>query len=397
MLQNRSIWLLAFVFFVVGALFCMNDVIFPYAKEYFKLSYFQATLIQWTFYLVYLPFPFIVSNLVDRFGYKLAVIAATLITILGSLVFYLSYHFSSFGILLGSIFIISMGIMILNVAANPFATLLGSPEQSQLRINFVQVFSRIGYAVTPVLGNFLVQPKDGGIPTIYLPYLLLAFLFTLILIAIPLVKMPDLKPEQQAKMELGLIIKKALRIRHLYLGAIAMFFYVGAEACAASFFINYCLENSLNSTVGQVSVYLAWYYILAGIGGFAGIYILKYFPAGKVVGVFSLILILLFIGTALHPQLFNPYGIVSIGFFISLMFPTVFGLSIEKLGEFTNSGAALVSFAIFGGAVFPPIQGLLADNFNVSVSYLIPAFCFIFIAFYGFLFSKPETNIENKI
>lgn len=389
MIPNRAVWLLALIFFVVGALFCLNDVIFPYAKEYFGLTYFQATFIQWTFYLVYLPFPFVVSNLVDRFGYKSAVIAAIIITILGSLVFYLSYHFSSFGILLASIFIISTGIMVLNVAANPYSTLLGSPQQSQLRINFIQVFSRIGYAITPILGNALVQPAGGGKPNIYLPYLILAALFLLILFLIPFSSMPNLKPEKQAKMAINKILKEALKIRHLYLGAWAMFFYVGAEACAASFFISYCMESDAAVSIDQASIYLAWYNILAGVGGFTGIYLLKHFDAGKIVGVFAILLIVLFTIVAIYPALISPFGLVAIGFFMALMFPTIYGLAITDLGEFTNHGSALVSFAIFGGAIFPPIQGLLADQFGVSISYLIPAFCFILIGGYGFWFSKP--------
>lgn len=388
MFKNKAIWILAMVFLVVGALFCMNDVIFPHVKSYFGLSYFQATLIQLTFYLVYLPFPFIVSNKVDQYGYKSAVVAAIIITIVGCFTFYLSYIFSSYFILLGSIFIISTGVMILNVAANPYATLLGSPEQSQLRINFIQVFSRIGYAVTPVLGTYLVESKNGESPTFYLPYLVLAIVFIFILIGIFISNMPSLKPESKINESLASILKKSFTLKKLYIGAIVMFFYVGAEACTASFFINLYMEN--NASLDTSSIYLSWYYILAGIGGFGAIYILKYFSAGVTVGVFSSIISILLILIIVNPAFLFPFPLIIIGFFLAMLFPTIFGMAIEGLGDFTNQGSALVSFAIFGGAIFPPIQGLLADRFSVSISYLIPLFCYIVIAIYGFV------NIPSK-
>lgn len=381
MLQNKSIWLLAFVFFVVGALFCMNDVIFPYAKDYFGLSYFQATLIQLTFYFVYLPFPFWVSRLVDKYGYKLSVVSAIVITVTGCLTFYISYIFSSFSVLLGAIFIISTGIMILNVAANPYATLLGPPEQSQLRINFVQVFSRIGYAITPVLGNYLVGTSTNDQPLIYLPYLLLAIVFVVLLFAMKLLNMPSYKDENIDNSSFSSIIKKAFTIKQLYWGALAMFFYVGAEACTASFFINYCLETKAN--MSEAGIYLSWYYILAGVGGFAAIYILKYVSAGKVIGVFSGIIVMLVIMVIVNPSYLFPFPMILIGFFLAALFPTIFGMAIEGLGGFTNQGSALVSIAIAGGALFPPLQGLLADNFSVHFSYIVPAFCFLMISIYG--------------
>ena len=199
--------------------------------------------------------------------------------------------------------------------------------------------------------------------------------------------MPALKPEKQEKIPFGLILKKAFGIRHLAWGAVAMFFYVGAEACTASFFINYFTEQNL--TIDHATVYLTWYNVVAGIAGFAGIYLLKVFAAHRVVSIFSIILIILYIGVSIQPAYFSPYGMIIIGIFIAIMFPTIYGLAIEGLGEFTSHGAALVSFAIVGGAVFPPLQGLIADQYGVMVSYLIPCFCFCVILVYSLFFSKP--------
>jgi FHS family L-fucose permease-like MFS transporter len=393
---NPSLLILAAVFFVVGALFCMNDVIFPYVKDYYGLSYFQTTLIQWTFYLVYIPFPFFVSFLLEKYGYKWVVVAALFICISGCLLFYPSYLFSSFGILLGSIFVLSTGIVFLNVGANPYAALLGSSEQSQLRMNFVQFFSRVGYAATPVLGNFLVKPQQSlqNVPNIYLPYFLLAMLFVVILILMFFVKMPSLKPDKEEKISLYKIILKSLSIRHLSFGALAMFFYVGAEACTASFLMNYQMERGQN--LDQASFSLMWYNIAAGVASFVGIYILKLFSARKVVAVFSVILIILYVGISLYSDAFSVFGFIGIGIFIAIMFPTIYGLAIQDLGNFTPQGAALVSLAIVGGAVFPPIQGLIADYKGVSFSYLIPAACFVTIFNYVIFFSQPSKNFSNE-
>lgn len=387
-MKNPSLWLVGCIFLIVGALFCMNDVIFPYVKGYYGLSYFQTSLIQWTFYLVYLPFPFFISNFVRKYGYKIVIIWAIVITMLGSIVFYPSFLISSYPILLFSIFIISLGITILNVAANPYAALLGTPEQSQLRINFVQVFARIGYAITPILGNFLVKPSTpNGSPTIYMPYLVLSLLFGAILLFFFFIKMPSFKPEEEKKMAFSEIFNKSKKYPHLTYGAIAMFFYVGAEASTASYFISYFTDSSTKTTIDLASQYLTWYNVLAGIGGFVGIYVLKIVTGSRLISILSIILIVIYILVAFQ-IITSEWIIVSLGLFIAPMFPTIYGLAIEKLEDFTIHGAALVSLAIFGGAVFPPIQGIMADKYGVAMSYLLPILCFTIVGIYGLKYNK---------
>ncbi len=387
-MKNPALWLLGFIFLIVGALFCMNDVIFPYVKDYYKLSYFQTSFIQWTFYLVYLPFPFFISNFVNKFGYKITIILSILITIIGSIVFYPSFLFSSYSLLLLSIFVISLGITILNVAANPYSVLLGTPEQSQLRINFVQVFARIGYAITPILGNFLVKPTaDNNNPTIYLPYLVLSLFFGIILILFFIIKMPSFKTETNEKMSFKSILVYSKKYPHLIFGSVAMFFYVGAEASTASYFISYFTDKDSKITIDIASQYLTWYNILAGFGGFAGMYVLKLVSGSRLITILSFILIMIY-GLVAFQVLQSEWLIISLGLFIAPMFPTIYGLSIEKLHNFTIHGAALVSIAIFGGAVFPPMQGIIADNYGVAFSYLLPIICFIVVGLYGICFEN---------
>ncbi|MDX2196841.1 MAG: MFS transporter [Cytophagales bacterium] len=387
---STSIWLIGFIFFAVGTLICMNDVIFPYVKDFYHLTYFQATLIQWTFYFVYLPFPFLISAFVNRYGYKVAVISALFITISGCAIFYPSFALSSFGILLISIFIIATGIAVMNVAANSYAALLGPPDQSQLRINFVQVFSRLGYAVTPIIGSSLIKPQNNEPPNIYLPYFVVGGLFIIITIGMLWVKPTNIIPELTSKMNFKQVLHKSFHIRHLLFGSIAMFFYVGAEACTASFFISYIMhEGAVPESIDHAALCLTWFNVVAGIGGFAGIYLIKYFDTGKVVFYFSIILILLYSVCIFSPHLYFPYPIIIIGFFMSLMFPTIYGLAIDKLGNFTAHGAALVNVSVVGGAIMPPLQGLMADHYSVAISYIIPCACFVIIGIYGIWFAKP--------
>ncbi len=391
--QYKPLALLSLMFLMVGALFCMNDILLPSLVTWFKLDYAQATMIQFTFYLTYIIFPIPIAWMIHKYGYKISLLVAVIACALGCAVFYPAYYFNSYPLVLFAIFIISTGLTIINVAANPFAALLGDPEGAHQRINFVQVFSRVGYAATPLVATALIYNSIGEI-RFHFPYLLLAAALLIIAVLIFFSNLPSMKPEGEEKFTLKGILAEGMSYRHLFYGIFAMFFYMGAEACTAGFFIPY-LKTVLGFNDNRAASYLTLYYIFTAIMGMIGVLLLKYVKAHKLVGMFSLGMIFLFIFCIFFKTGYNEFLLAGLGLFLSIMFPTLFSLAIEDIGAFTGKGSALLNFAIIGGSVFPPIQGLIADAHGVQISYIIPLFCFVMIAIYAFFFTR-EPLLKRK-
>ncbi|HVM87962.1 MAG TPA: MFS transporter [Puia sp.] len=395
--QYKPLLLLSLMFLMVGALFCMNDILLPSLITYFKLNYTQATMIQFSFYLTYIIFPIPIAWMIHRYGYKISLLTAVLVCALGCAFFLPAKYFDSYPLVLMAIFIISTGLTIINVAANPFAALLGDPEGSHQRINFVQVFSRVGYAATPIVATALIYNKAGQI-RYHFPYLLLALSLLVIAILMFISHLPSMKPGDDEKFTVKGILKEAASYKHLMYGVLAMFFYMGAEACTAGFFIPY-LKSVLHFNDNTSASYLSLYYVLTAVMGMLAVFILKYIKAYKLVGLFGVGMILLYIICIFLNTGFNQYFLAGLGVFLSIMFPTLFSLAIEDIGAFTGKGSALLNFALIGGSIFPPLQGLLADKYGVQVSYIIPLICFIMITLYAFFFTREpilrRTQLKN--
>jgi len=381
--QMKPLLLVAYIFLFVGAIICMNDILLPSLKTYFRLSYTQATRIQQSFFLVYLFFPIPIAYFISRYGYKVSLITALCICSFGCFLFVPAYFFSSYPVALLALFVVSIGVALINVAANPLATMLGSPEGAHARINFVQVFSRIGYSVTPIVATKLIYHADNSIQ-FFQPYAGLGTLIVILIVFLFFSAIPSFKPQLVKDFSFFSILRQARNHPQLLWGCIIMFFYVGAEACTAGFFINYLQDNTVAGfTAEKAARFLTYYYVVATVVGFASIYLFRFFSAGKLVAIFGVGMIILYLLCALTHSIWNPYFLVGMGVFISIIFPTLFSLGIEHIGDFTEKGSALMNIAIVGGAVFPPLQGMIADHRGIQISYLIPCFCFILIVFYG--------------
>ncbi len=395
--QKKPLLLVAYIFLFVGSLICMNDILLPSLKTFFRLSYTQATRIQQSFYLVYLFFPIPISYFISRYGYKTSLITALCICATGCSIFIPAFFASSYLLALVALFVVSIGITLINVSANPLATMLGDPEGAHARINFVQVFSRIGYSLTPVIGTRLIYSADQTI-SFYKPYMGLGILILLLAIFLYYSVIPAFKPAISKNFSLFFILKESRKYPRLFWGAITMFFYVGAEACIAGFFINYLQDKAIGGFSPETSArFLTYYYVVATIVGLASIYLFRFISAGKLVAIFGSGMIVLLLLCALGKSSWNPYFLVGLGIFISIMFPTLFSLGIEKIGDFTEKGSALLNIAIVGGAVFPPLQGMIADSAGVQISYLVPCFCFIVIVVYGLFCHKLNKKQANDL
>jgi FHS family L-fucose permease-like MFS transporter len=382
----KPLMLLSLMFFMVGALFCMNDILLPSLITEFKLNYTQATMIQFTFYLTYIIFPIPIAWMIHRHGYKVSLLVALITCALGAAFFWPAKIFNSYALVLTAIFIISTGLTIINVAANPFASMLGDPEGAHQRINFVQVFSRVGYAFTPTIATALIYNSLGEIQ-FHFPYLLLAAILIMIALLFALSKLPAMKAEEDDQFSLKGILAEGYSHKHLFFGLFAMFFYMGAEATTCGFFIPY-LKSVLGFTDSTAASYLTLYYIFTAVMGILGVVLLKYVDAHKLLGFFGLGMIALFM-VIIHVNTgYNEYLLAGLGLFLSIMFPTIFSLAIEEIGSFTGKGSALLNFAIVGGSIFPPIQGMIADQQGVQVSYIIPMICIVMVTIYAFFFTR---------
>ena len=392
--EYKPLLLLSLMFLMVGALFCMNDILLPSLITWFKLNYTQATMIQFTFYLTYIIFPIPIAWMIHKYGYKISLLVALLTCMAGCLFFWPAQIFNSYPLVLTAIFIISTGITIINVAANPFAAMLGDPEGAHQRINFVQVFSRVGYAATPLVATALIYTASGKV-RFQLPYLLLAIILFLIAVLFFSSKLPSMKQPDEEKFTMKGIFSEGMSHRHLFYGVFAMFFYMGAEACTAGFFIPY-LKSVMGYNDNRSASFLTLYYIFTAVMGIIAVLMLKYIKAHKLVGIYGLGMIACYLLCILFRTSYNGYFLAALGLFLSIMFPTLFSLAIEDIGAFTGKGSALLNFAIIGGSVFPPIQGMIADAQGVQVSYIIPLFCFIMITLYAFFFTR-EPLLKRRL
>lgn len=389
--QYKPLLLLCVMFLTVGAMFTMNDVLLPTVIQYFKLTYTQATLIQVSFYITYIIFPIPIAWMIYRYGYRISLLVALGTSAVGCLLFIPAQAYSSYGIILTAIFILSTGITIINVAANPFTTLLGDPDGAHVRINFVQSFSRIGYAVTPIIAAAVIYDTSGEI-NFYFPYMLIGIAILIIAFLIYASGIPDMRPDKQESFSLSGMLRESKRYPHLLYGVIAMFFYVGAEASTAGFFIPY-LTSELNFAMTEAMGYLTLYYVFAAaMGLIVAVWVLKHVSAHKLVGIFGVGMIAAYVICIFIDTGYNEIVLASLGLGLSIMFPTLFSLAIEDTGDFAGSGSALLNFAIVGGAVFTPLQGMLADSHGVATSYLIPCFCFVVITVYAFFFTRKPIS-----
>lgn len=378
----KPLFLVASVFLFTGAIICMNDILLPALKDLFSLTYTEASLVQQCFYLVYLIFPIPIAFYISRFGYKAALITALSICSVAALIFIPAYNTMSFTLALTALFIISIGVTLINVAANPLAALLGDPSGAHVRVNIVQLFSRIGYSFTPLAATRLMQ-VNGESSAFHIPYLIIGAGTLLLAVFFVFAYIPVNKPALEKGFNFFSILKQSKKYPQLRWGALAMFFYMGVETCTAGFFISY-LKEVAHLDTDETSSYLTYYYIISTITSFAGIYLINKYAPGKLLIIFAAGMVAMFLLASFTTSSFNAYYLLGVGVFISILFSLVFSLSIHKLDSFTERGSALVNMAIVGGAVFPPLQGLLADHKGIQISYLIPCFCAIPIIMYGY-------------
>ncbi len=431
----RSFYILVLLFFLWGFLTSMNDILVPHLKSAFTLKNWQAQLIQFFFFLAYFLVSVPAGILIRKIGYKKGIVAGLFLMGLACLLFIPATYVHVYAIFLLALFVLASGISILQVAANPYVAVLGEPETAASRLNLAQGFNSIGHTIAPLIGAWLILQNTEvvDVSTIRLPYAFIAGALILLAIIFSFIQLPEIKAEEEvdrsAKFNLW-------AHRALYLGAIAIFCYVGAEIAIGSFLIEYFRSDpGIGLDTITAGTYVAYYWGGAMVGRFLGalslsgnkslskmilipliaIAVVKLFlwiygkPLSQSYG-FDVMLILNFLAFYFGKSVSNRqlalfaginvmllvitmmskgnvaiWSVIGIGLFNSIMWSNIFTLAIDKLGKFTSYGSSILVMMIVGGAVIPLLQGVLADIPAIGVKYcfILPVLAYIYLVFYG--------------
>ena len=396
------------LFFMWGFITCLNDIIIPHLKAVFELNYAQAMLIQFAFFTAYFVVSLPSGLIVNKLGYKTGIIIGLLTAGVGCLLFYPAAGARSYPLFLFALFILASGITLLQVAANPFVAILGKPETASSRLTMTQALNSVGTAIAPIFGSFLILANVVKSPaelrqlspaaaeayrvaeasSVQTPYLGLAAALVVLAIAIGLFRLPKIDAASGGS-DVGAgadshAHKSAWSYRHLVLGAVGIFVYVGAEVAIGSFLVNYFKEPSIGGlTEAQGARYVSLYWSGAMVGRFIGTVTLRFLRPGKVLMFHALAAALLVIATMAFTGSVAMWSIIAVGLFNSIMFPTIFTIAIDGLGKHTGQGSGILCMAIVGGALIPVIQGAVADRIGIHHCFIIPVACYLYIAWYG--------------
>lgn len=387
------------LFFMWGFITCLNDILIPHLKAVFNLTYVQAMLVQFCFFGAYFLMSLPSGYIVKKVGYKKGIVIGLLIAAVGCILFYPAASLHSYPVFLFALFVLASGITLLQVSANPYVSLLGSPKTASSRLTLTQAFNALGTTVAPSFGALLILDSASdafltpvqNAESVQLPYLLLAAMLILLAGIFAWLKLPDIMSEQKAEAENSDAIEgSAWQYRHLVLGAVGIFMYVGAEVAIGSFLVSFLAQENIAGLKENVAAhYITYYFGGAMVGRFIGAAVMQKLPAGKVLGFnATMAIILVIIAMSTSGQL-AMWSILLVGLFNSIMFPTIFSLALNGLGKHTAQGSGILCLAIVGGAIVPLLQGALADSVGVQLSYVLPILCYIFIVFYGLKGSKP--------
>jgi FHS family L-fucose permease-like MFS transporter len=383
------------LFFLWGFITVLNDVLIPHLRNVFSLSFAQAMMVQFCFFGAYFLVSVPAGWLVRIIGYKKGVITGLCVSATGCLLFYPAVNVLEYWFFLFALFVLASGLTILQVSANPYVAVLGSPETASSRLNLAQALNSLGTTIAPWFGGMLIFSSSASLITaaqqaeaVKVPYLILAGALMTIAIVFAIIKLPEIhggdvsSEKTKVHPEEKLSIFSALHLRY---GLVAIFFYVGAEVSVGSFIVNYFNEPYMGALKeAHASSLLAFYWGGAMVGRFLGFAVMRVISPYKVVIFNAVIIMLLLLLTVNTEGSAARWAVLAIGLFNSIMFPTIFTMGIDRLGTRTSQGSGLLCLGIVGGAIVPLIQGVFADAWNIQVSFLVPAVCYFFIIWYAF-------------
>jgi len=400
-----SLTVLTSLFFIWGFITCLNDILIPHLKAVFTLNYTEAMLVQFCFFTAYFVVSVPSGYLVEKIDYKGGIIAGLSIAGIGCLLFYPAASSHSYPLFLAAFFVLASGITLLQVAANPYVTILGKPETASSRLTMTQAFNSLGTTIAPYFGALFILAtavktadeikllntdelsvyQAAQAAAVQIPYLLLAAVLFLIAIVFVLIKLPKIEAaEEQVSGGADDVHDSAWGYKHLVLGAIGIFVYVGGEVSIGSFLINFLGEPAIAGLAEQeAGKYVSFYWGGAMVGRFIGAAVMQKIQPGKALTFNAVTAALLVLMTMLGSGHVAMWTLLAVGLFNSIMFPTLFSLAVSGLGKHTGQGSGILCAAIVGGAILPVVQGLFADRIGIQQAFFIPVLCYCYIAYYG--------------
>lgn len=397
------------LFFMWGFVTVLNDILVPHLKSIFDLSYAKVMLIQFAFFSAYFIFSIPSAKLIDWVGYKRTMVVGLMTMGVGALLFLPAASVASYVLFLCALMVLAAGITALQVAANPYVAVLGPEKTGSSRLNLTQAFNSLGTTIGPYLGGLLIlSPNPKGpdemrnmsaaalqaykvqeASSVKSPYLVIGIALILLGIVIGMIKLPAM-PHAERHGQTG--PKTSLwKYRHLVLGAIGIFVYVGGEVSIGSFLINYFTQKNIgNITEVAAAGFVAYYWGGAMVGRFIGSAILQKVETRVLLGIAAAAAGALVVTSMLTTGHVAMWSIILVGFFNSVMFPSIFTLGIAKLGPLTGDGSGMLIMAIVGGAIIPVMQGVLADRIGIHHAFILPVLCYIYIFYYALRGSKPS-------
>ncbi len=411
MTTNKNLYAIALItslFFLWGVALNLNPILIPHLKKACELTDLQSSLVDSASYLAYFILPIPAALFMKRYGYKGGILLGLILFACGAFLFYPAAAVRSFMFFLFALFVLFSGAAFLETAANPYITVLGDPSSATRRINFSQSFNGLAATLAPLIGGvFILSGKNlttaqkatmsSGQLNAYLnkeasavqiPYLIIGLVVLTVAILIfrkllPEIVEEDTETAEDKKRSLAGKIGVLLRRKQLMTGVLAEFFYVGAQAGVLGFFIRFS-ERVAGMGEKSAAAFLTAAALGFMVGRFSGTFLMRFVNPVKILVTYSLInIFLLILAVALHGK-FSVFALIGVAFFMSIMFPTIFSLSIRGLGSKTKLGSSLVIMGIVGGAVIPPIMGKVSDMSNIQYAYLVPIVCFSYIFYFAY-------------
>jgi FHS family L-fucose permease-like MFS transporter len=415
--KNQTNYRLPFIlvsslFFLWGIANNLNGILIPHLRKALQLTNMQSTFVDTAVYLAYFSAAIPAGMILKKFGYKKGIITGLIVFSIGAFMFIPAANMRAYNIFLLGLFIIGCGLTILETAANPYASKLGDPETSTARLTLAQSFNGLAVFIAPVIGTlFILSGKEftadefaamteidrlaylsSEAASVKMPYLSLGIFLLAIAVLFLVNNFPELK-EDEGTEEDG-TLANAIKHKHLVWAVIAQFFYVGAQVCVTSFFIRAAIAGGGvdEKTAGY---YLSMYGILFMAGRFAGSVFMRWISPNKLLSLYAVMCILLSIVAIKTDGQYVVIALGGLGFFMSIMFPTIFSLGIAGLKSNTKPASSLLVMSIIGGAIFPVIMGNIIDRFgdDIQIGYAVPLICYAFVLYFGIRGYKPSTSV----
>ncbi len=402
------------LFFLWGMAHNLNGVLIPHLKKACQLDNSQSALVDTSVFFAYFVMALPAGFLLRKWGYKASIIVGLLAFSLGAFLFIPAANMRMYELFLLALFIIGCGLAVLETAANPYAAVLGPASSATHRLNLAASFNGLAAMIAPIVGTMFILSGKSYSPeqmdamgeaarlaylteeasSVKLPYLVLGLVLLVIAIVFVFVKLPEIKEaaESTTKQKTGLFA--ALRHRHLAYAVVAQFFYVGAQVCVTSFFIRMAQQGAGvdEKTAGY---YLGVYGLLFMAGRFVGTFLLRYTTASRLLSLYAFIAMLLAAVAIFGSGMVVLYALGGLGFFMSIMFPTIFSLGIAGLGKDTKQASSWLIMSIVGGAIFPFLTGGIIDlaHDDTQIGYIVPLVCYAVILWYALKGSKPSAIV----